>query len=273
MKGIILYPTDFSKCADNAFLHALTVAKVLDCKIQIVHSLDFEQNDMTTLSLIGKVKKEAELKIQGLKEKGVNEGVECDISLPNGKLSLWLSEYVSTEKPILVVMGTTGASNIKNKIFGSTTYSIIRNTNIPVLAIPEQVKIKAFSHFVLSSDYKEKDVDVVQFLSRLAKPSKTNIDVVHILNNEASKKVNTQKLLDNLKNRVELVEDYDNIKYHLLYSESRIERLKTLIKEEDTAILALVMEKQNALGRLFFGSLTDKMVHHVNIPLLVFPNE
>ncbi len=273
MKDIILYPTDFSQCAENALSHALRVAKVLNCKIQIVHSLDFEQKDMTTLSLIEKVKKEAELKIQELKDKCISQDVECDVSLPNGKLSIWVAEYVSKEKPLLVVMGTTGASNIKNKIFGSTTYSIIRSTNIPVLAIPEQVETKVFSHFVLSSDYKEKDVDAVQFLVRLAKPTKAKIDVVHILNNEASKKANTQKLLDNLKQRIELTEDYENIQYHLLYSESRIERLQTLIKEENTAILTLVMEKQSALGRLIFGSLTDKMVHHANIPLLVFPNE
>ena len=105
---------------------------------------------------------------------------------------------------------------------------------------------------------------------RLARPSGAKINVVHILNSEASKKVNNQKLLDDLELKVKEKDDYPNIKYELLHSEDPESRLHMLYEEKKPDLLTLVMRKQGFFERLFFGSLTEKLVHRSNVPLLIF---
>lgn len=279
MKNTILHPTDFSDCANNSLNYALRMAQLLHCKLQIVHSLDLggtlnmDQNATTMLALTKKMEKEAEIKIQQLGDICKKAGVHCEASIFTGKINSWLPKYISENNPMLVVMGTTGAGGIPNKIFGSNTYSIIKDSHSPVLAIPINTKIKTFSHLILSTNYKDKDIEAIQFLSKLAKPSNALIDVVHILDQESAKKVNNQILLDNLNAKVQAVEKYENISYSLQHGENTEECLQVLIAEKKPELLTLIMRKQNFFERLFFGSLTDKLVHHTNIPLLIFPDE
>lgn len=280
MKNTILHPTDFSECANDALDYAIEIAKVLNCKIRIVHSLVFEgelsvtQTASAMLKLTEVVKREAEESIKVLGDKVIANNIECEGSIFTGDISAWLPNFIADNKPVLVVMGTKGSNTVSSKLFGSNTYSIIKNSEVPVLAVPKFAKYKKpFDIFVLSTDFRSKDLDAVKFLAKLAKPSNVKIDVIHVLNEEASKKSNNQILLDNLEKKVKEQEGYDNIEYKLLYSEDPETRLKILVEEEKPDMLTLVMRKQGFFERLLFGSLTEKLVHTGNIPLLVFSAE
>ena len=69
MNNTIVHPTDFSKCANDALDYAIKIAKTLDCKINIVHSLDFggEQNILqnnTSMSEVSdKIERTATMKV------------------------------------------------------------------------------------------------------------------------------------------------------------------------------------------------------------------
>jgi hypothetical protein len=42
MEKILIHPTDFSECANNALNFAILIAKKLNLKISLVHSLDLD---------------------------------------------------------------------------------------------------------------------------------------------------------------------------------------------------------------------------------------
>ena len=276
MKNTIVHPTDFSECANVALDYAIEVAKILKCKINIVHSLDFrrelnvEQSATSILRLTSELEQAAEIKLKELRERVLEHNITCEAKVYAVKIDSWLPEYISKNKPMLVVMGTTGENSISNKIFGSNTYSVIKNSKSPVLAIPESARLTgAFKNFVMSTDYRDEDIEAIMLLARLAKPSKAEINVVHILNEKGSKKINNKRLIDDLELRVKEKEDYFNINYDLLYNENPESRLKILVEEKKPDILTLVMKKQGFFERLFFGSLTEKLVHKGNVALLV----
>ncbi|NOQ76112.1 MAG: hypothetical protein GQ574_29185 [Crocinitomix sp.] len=278
MKNTIVHPTDFSKCANDALDYAIELAKILNCKINIVHSLDFDgelhatHNASSMLAMSQKVEKTAEIKLKALGDKVIENNVECTAGIYTGKIHSWLPDYISENKPMLVIMGTTGAGSVANKIFGSNTYAIIKNSKSPILAIPEATELKnGFKNFVLSTAYRDRDVEAIMFLARLAKPSNAEISVVHVLSAEASKKKNNQHLLDDLARRVRVDENYFNIKYDLLYSNDPESRLRILVEEKNPDMLTLIMRKQGFFERLFFGSLTEKLAYNSNVPLLIFP--
>jgi nucleotide-binding universal stress UspA family protein len=185
-------------------------------------------------------------------------------------VSAWLPEYIAEREPMMVVMSTNGIAPIANKVFGSNTYAIIKNSASPVLVVPESAKIKEFKRLVLSTDYKERDLEAIQFLMKLAIPTSATIDIVHVLNADSSKNANNSEQLNDLKSRVEQVEDYSKVNYSLLKSEDTEKQLRLLSKEKHPDILTLIMSKKSFIKRLFSQSITTNMIHKSEVPLLVF---
>lgn len=278
MKNTIIHPTDFSECADNALDYAILIAKALKLSITLVHSLDFskvptyEQNAQIMLDATKAIEMETEERLRQLGAKVKSHELECNAEIFIGKVDLCLPDYIKEMNPRFTVMGTTGASSIANKVMGSNTFSIIKKINSPLLAVPLNAKTERFNKFVFSTDYKDADVNAITTIVEIAKHYEASVDIVHILNNEAINKVNNKKLLDDLRLKVLKTVYYLNLDFQLLFGENVHERLQVLTKEIKPDFLALIMRKQNFFERLFFGSLTEKMVYHSEIPIFIFPS-
>lgn len=278
MKNTIIHPTDFSECANKALDYAVVIAKALKFKLRIVHLLDHKDinsfNSLEIIDQIEKTEKEAEKELKKIKEKVKGEQVECETEVNPGKMDLFFPQYILEQSPELVVMGTTGNNKLGNKLMGSNTHSIINNTEFPILAVPKNTVLKKeFRKLLFLSDYRDKDIDAIDFISKIALAFKAKVNVVHILDNETKKKVNNQKLLDKLKDSVQKRNNYSNVEYQLLINDDIEQRVRLLLEESKPDLLAVIMRRQNFFERLFFGSLTKKMVYQDFTPLLVFKEE
>jgi nucleotide-binding universal stress UspA family protein len=279
MENTIIHPTDFSVCANKALDYAIIIAKSLNLKISIVHAVNFdeidklERNALNILEETKVLRFSAEKKLKKLVKKVEANEIKCDYNLCSGRISAWLPDFTNKNNPKLIVMGTTGSASLRNKIIGSNTYSIIKETNVPLLSVPEKAVLRDFRRLIFLSDYKDKDILSIGFLVEMAARFNSVIDIAHILDSESVKKSNNQKLLNELKLKVEENFKHDQFEFQLLFSDNVEQRVKSLIEETNPELIALVMRKQNFFERLFFGSLTEKIAYNSKSPLLVFPLE
>ncbi|SKB58593.1 universal stress protein [Maribacter arcticus] len=273
---MIIYPTDFSTCAENAMPYAIAMATALKCKIQIVHFVDAsgilksEENPLRVLEEIKELEIKAQNRLFRLKSNIEKSGIDCGTEVLQGDTLSWLPKYLNEKKPCLVVMGTTGAGSVENKVFGSNTYKVIKKTDFPVMTIPEKVSYKGFEKMIFATDYEEKDTENINFLVKLAKHYKASIDVVHVTET-AYKNEEEKHYADNLRDEVSKTVSYGRLDYKFLYWDKIEERLEILLKESNTDLLALVERKRNFTDRLFHKSIIKKMVYHTQVPLLIFP--
>jgi hypothetical protein len=82
--------------------------------------------------------------------------------------------------PLMIVMSTIGNSGLENKIFGSQTSKIIRNTKSIVLAVPAKAKFNNLSKIVFATDYHTKDKTCIEFISKIKKFYEASLRVIHI---------------------------------------------------------------------------------------------
>ncbi|CAN5532599.1 hypothetical protein BH23BAC1_BH23BAC1_33470 [soil metagenome] len=59
----------------------------------------------------------------------------------------------------LVVMGTTGATGLKEVFLGSNTSHAIENLDCPVLAIPEHTKFSPINKIFYATDFQSEDIE------------------------------------------------------------------------------------------------------------------
>ena len=124
----ILFPTDFSKPANNAFSYALKLADDLDASISLLH--------ISTISFIKLMSVSTEKRIAALKENADLIQKEMDLLLEQdtrGRIdgqNILYGSFIAAEIADeakeghydLIVMGMKGAHGIQEKWLGSVTY-------------------------------------------------------------------------------------------------------------------------------------------------------
>lgn len=144
----ILVPCDFSKQAINAYRFALdlavqskgTIHLLYVIELPVLHDtlimpvLNFEQEFLNDL------RKSAEERFRKITQKYNTQGVEIITKIQFGGVSRMIQDYIKSESIDLVVMGSHGASGVRELFIGSNAEKIVRHSPVPVLVIKEYQK-------------------------------------------------------------------------------------------------------------------------------------
>ena len=271
---LIIYPTDFSDCANNAMAYAIAMGKALKAKIRILHAVELgslasvEENPDVLLTSIKTLEEQTEMKLVKLKEEIETFGLECEYHILKGR-TLILKDYIESLDPLMIVMGTIGKHSLENKIFGSFAAQTIRNPKSIVLVIPQKVKFNNLSKIVFATDFHDKDKTCLSFINKISKYYRSELQVVHISENVADLKQEREKF-SQLEAEITKVISSHNIHFEFLYGDAVEDELAAFLKSSKPDMLALVTRKRNFIERIFHKSLSKKIVNQTQVPVLVF---
>lgn len=272
MPKIIIHPTDFSDCAENALDYAVDIAKAIKAKIKLVHTLDYSEIRVTSLDGQALVENSKDLeenaknKLLEIGKKVQDEGVLCEASIHTGRIGNWLPSYSEKESVEFIVMGTVGSDSLKNKVMGSNTFEIIKKTKTPVFCVPQEAKKEKFDNFLYLQDDSTKDRKQLALIAKLASSTKSEVNVVHfVIGKDESGIARFEELKKEIQTNVS-----DRIQFELEEANDLEEAIQSKVKRSNPDLLVLVMRHQNFFQRFFQGSLTESLVNHSNTPLLVF---
>ena len=182
-----------------------------------------------------------------------------------------ISDIAQTEKADLIIMGTSGASGMKEELFGTTATASIEKAPCPVLLIPEKTNLLKIEKIVFATDYQDNDLESLGFLCKIGALYNAEIIIVHI-----SQTAHTDEYEPDLLEwfRHELKEkqhvEYKNISFHLLIAGDVVDELQAYIEKYKVDIVAMSTRKRNTFSRLFNKSFTKTFAYHTHIPLLAF---
>ena len=276
----ILVPTDFSKCADKAIDFAVQSAKIVPIEIILLHSFEVKDNMYSdymgvnrefNVSMLNDAKEKlAELK-KNIEE---TDGVVVDTFISTNSLYDAITKSVKEKKMDMVVMGTLGASGIKEKLWGSRTAAIIGRSDIPVMVIPIEYEWKKPQNILLATNRFEKEPAILDYLFELAGLYMSRVQVA-VFTDEGDDKAIT---FLNHEHKISEYEEYLTDMYNEetltsahLTGEDFETTLQNFIRENDIDILVMVTYQNTFWSRIFNPSKTKRMSYHTNIPLLAIP--
>jgi nucleotide-binding universal stress UspA family protein len=160
----ILIPTDLSSNASNAISYAFQLFRNSNVQFYILH-VDHPIIDMPTSSIefmspttypdLVSQKKMVEKQILKIIEKlnskddNFNYEIENEIGFA-GDVIVSKAQELNCD---LIIMGTKGATGLSQFFIGSVTASVIRKSDISVLAIPENFTFEKLEKIVFATDY------------------------------------------------------------------------------------------------------------------------
>jgi nucleotide-binding universal stress UspA family protein len=142
----ILVPCDFSQSSIEALKFAMEIAVKEKAEIHLVHAIElpvlydssfalaFEQDYM-------KDQRSAALKkLNKTADRWVKGAVKTSPEVAFGGIIGVIERAIESSVADLVVMGTHGASGIREYTIGSNTEKVVRNSKVPMIAIRKSVK-------------------------------------------------------------------------------------------------------------------------------------
>lgn len=143
----ILVPVDYSPCSEEAFRVAMSMARVFQSEVIVLHVVDTK--NLGTLNALGlalpseevqqkkRLRHYARLNARRLLSLDEAKGVSIQRLILEGSPFVEIARTVRAEKVALVVMGSYGgAGDVERIFFGSTTEKVVRTAGCPVLTVP-----------------------------------------------------------------------------------------------------------------------------------------
>lgn len=281
----ILFPTDFSDTAQNAFRHALMLADKWKAEIQLLHAVypEYAPTDLPVMSTKATRDKVdfAQAALKSFTEMGITQVqmgysfeqvpvVQSDVEI--GSPVGIINRVASRDDIDLIIMGTKGEHNALERTLGSVTTGVIEGAPCSVLIVPEEAPMSPAKTVAYAADLSETDAFFVWKAGQLLEPFAPIMHIVHV--KTTNDKPHPGLIdLDELKGVFAENVPALQLQFHEIQGESVTDALDEFIELSDIDMLIMFAPHHNILRRLFHRSNTRKMAMETHVPLLLVKRE
>ncbi len=186
----ILFPTDFSECADEAYEYALLIANMYNAELHAFHtfktsSISFGPEYSIPYTL------EIDSSYPGISKKQMDKyvakyGIAEDKIIKKYKAGYatapTIIEYIKKNKIDLVIMGTHGHRGFRHMLLGSITEEVLKISPCPVITIRKDDSIKAVpKHILVPTDFSDHSLIAVFEGYDIARKFGADVTLLHVI--------------------------------------------------------------------------------------------
>jgi nucleotide-binding universal stress UspA family protein len=256
----ILVPIGFTESAKTTLQYAIDFASEINAKVFVFRAYSVKSKAGTIINMNAIIERETNLYLRTLVNTVDVKNVAVKLIAAQGTVIDSL-EAIDQELGIDLVIVGSRSNSIKDEIFlGKTTGSLVKLTEIPVLAIPEGYVFKPIKSILMA------------FKSGIIK-SKTALNGLHFIVEKFNSKVNL--LLVKTPNYTEedlvLHQDLLDIQSTLTFSENATTFQGVLehIKTHNPDMLCVFRRKRGFFKKLWEKNTILKIEFSTNVPLLI----
>jgi len=272
MKTIIV-PVDFSEQSENALKVAASVAKKHGAEIIALHMLELNEAMISssegfhpeqTVFLI----KMAEKRISEFINKPYLKDVKKVIPIiKHFKVFSEVNDIAEKHGADLIIMGSHGSDGLKEIFVGSNAEKVVRNSDIPVLVIKDELDDFKAENFVFACAFKDESLIAFAKAKEFADKLLAKMHLVYI-NTPGDNFLSTQDAYDKVTKflqkagvgmEVNIYNDYSVEKGVLNFSESI-----------NADVIGIPTHGRKGLSHFFMGSIGEDVANHSKIPVMTF---
>ena len=269
----ILIPTDFSVQAEFAYLMVKKLEEKTSIDIHFLHVLNVpdtvsmdSRGDIQTcgeidVNFVVKQKEIAERKLENLK---VLYGNHINVHLVLGKTTDAILDFSNSHGFDLIVMGTKGASGIKEILSGSEAQIIARRSKIPLLSLMCDRSDLQIQNVLLVHNFSNPKKEGMGLMHKLIKAFNTKVHFLQITSGKVESELG--KVESDMKHFAEL-NGLINYECHLI-NDKDVEN--GVVHYNQMNNMDIICIGTHGKGSLFHQSATEKLINHLFKPIISF---
>lgn len=279
MKHILL-PTDFSAASINAMEYAAQLFKNVDCTFYVLNTYTpvalyttTIYDNHTALNIdLGEIYKNTSTE-------NVKKAIAKIVSkYPDDKhsfkgistynvLHLEVKEVASKQHIDCIIMGTSGATGLKEVFIGSQTMQVIKDAHIPVIGVPVGYNYTIPKDILFATDYYTNSQQLgVSLLRELCTKHISRLILLNAYHGnplDDTQEKNKKDLDLYFKHQAHLLEIADGLEV--------LDAIEEFQSKHRIDLLVLVHNKHNFFENLLFTPIVRKVAHHSEVPFLILP--
>ncbi|MCS6974138.1 MAG: universal stress protein [Cyclobacteriaceae bacterium] len=263
----ILVPTDFSACAQTAAEVAMAVAQQMKAELIFLHL-----HETPGRAHVPSLHEAADSNIgqtRALLEELVNQAGRLNIParqmLVTHQGGDKIENYISPLQVNLIIMGSHGATGIREWVIGSQTQRVVRHATVPVLVIKQKPSPVSFKNILYATTTTE---DLVNALRQLQPFVQAFGAGIHMVNIQFPEKEAEQKAAEaKMKMAGQQFSDI-RFTYNSIITNDPEWGINKLAQEVKADLIALTTEIKTG-SMLFPHKLAEDLVNHEPLPVLV----
>jgi nucleotide-binding universal stress UspA family protein len=214
------------------------------------------------------LKKSAEKNFKKMKEKWAANGPAVHAFIEYGATTPTIRQFVEDNKIDLVIMGTHGASGIKEFLIGSNTEKIVRMVEVPVIAVKKPVK--QIKHIVFPNVLSREQEDLTMKVKSLQNFFGATLNLVYINTPALFKRdAETREAMRSFAKRY-MLKDYTINIYNDISEE---EGITNFAKEIKADLVAMGTHGRRGISHLMMGSVAEDVVNHIDCPIWTYKSK
>ncbi|MBP2831492.1 universal stress protein [Aquimarina sp. U1-2] len=277
----ILVPTDFSHNVYSALLYATRLFQNEDCEFLLLHTfkvntplltsrIDTNKGKLLFRQLYSQSQEKLRESLYRIRRDTEDYNHSFEMISVSKELTTTINKTIKNKKIDLVVMGTKGASGVKEVFIGSNTVSVTKKIEgCAVLAVPDEHDFKIPKEIALTTDFKrDYSLDELVPFLEIAAMFKSHISVLHIYENE--KLSRTQEL--HFKRFKKYLEEYTYSLHWVSKFDQKTEVIKTFLETMKIDLLTMFRHKHGFFDTITREPVVKKIGFEATIPFLVIPS-
>lgn len=271
----ILVPTDFSEQAENALRVAAQLANKYNAEIFLLHMLELPANvidpatrdnsDTMPESLF--YMKLAHKRFTELMSKDFLKGIEVIETVLFHEAFEGIMKVTEENDCDFIVMGSQGATGVKEFFVGSNTEKVVRNSPIPVLVIKQEIPLFEVKNFVYATDFTPAMQKPFEKAVEFAKKIDATMHLVYI--NTSNKFKTSDQMEEKMKDFSKNI-NYDNYTLTLYNDESIEKGILNFAAKKNAGLVGLGTHGRKGISHFLNGSIGEDLANHAEIPVITF---
>ena len=271
----LLVPLDFSEASLNALESAVHIAKRQDLNITLIHVIPHESliqsgyESMPVATIVFEsVKKEVKDRMNALADDLLERhGLGVNILISTGAIAVEVTRIASKMQAEMIVMGTHGASGLREFFLGTNAYDVIKRSTCPVLTIPPNQKWNGFSTILFPVRDVPNALNKYQYLRKIIRKNESKLIVLGIVKSPVVESIQSIQHSINYLDQ-ELKKDGVKAILTIGTSSKPAEQVLRFAKQEAIDLIAITADFDYEIAEFFVGPYTQQIVNHASVPVV-----
>ena len=272
----ILVPTDFSENSIQALKYAQVLFSAMECNFYLLYVgtlLDTKNDAETFQETENESSENTKKKLTDLVKETRKHSTEANhffFALHEyGFFIPTIKKHVEEQNIDLIVMGTKGASGVKEKVLGSNAGDVITKVQCNTLVVPVNVDLSRPKEIAFPTDFNIfYSLRILRPMEEMVTLGKANFRVMNSLKegdhlNEEQEK-NREHLLDFMEDT--FPETYS---FHTITNKKVKSAIQCFVESRDVDMIVMVAKNLNFIQQILFDSIVEQISFHTKIPFYV----
>ncbi|MEP5613853.1 MAG: universal stress protein [Cyclobacteriaceae bacterium] len=264
----IVVPIDFSQESNAGITASCSFARKFNGKIHFINTISdelVESDDEHALKQLQFQKKVVRKKrLTKLMSTSVPQSLQGKSFASFGTMTNVINQFSIQVDIDLIITATSGSRNFIEFFGGNDTEDLIRENDIPVIAVPEDEDL-TFKNLLIATDLGREVPNTIFKVCKFLQSEGAGLHFVNIITTELIEKDEVKKKIESMTQR----SDIEKCEVHVESNSDEVQGILEVARKIDADIILMKTYQKSRFWTLVKGSLSEQLVRKSEIPVMV----